>query len=249
MAYVIITLCIVLFRSNSNSLTPRENRKMVVLDKNAILSHKNENIHEDIIWILGQESTGSLCLSGESGSNRAIHDRLGSHNQQPPPQHRQSQMHQAAPAQPRARASSSADKEKICRGSVAHKIYTMKSRSQPFLSVTGGRYYQQTLPSSPLLRTQTQYSLSNQRCINSPDVFGGGMDKLPPLEQLRASLKHIEPDNQGNLMNVITPLDRIKFEDTDAITKRKPFVKYSAEVMNSAKPRNRHTTLRHQKVM
>ena len=45
---------------------------------------------------------------------------------------------------------------------------------------------------SPLLRTQTQFSLSSQRMtVNSPDLYGA-FERLPPLEQVRVSLRHME---------------------------------------------------------
>ncbi|KAK2170511.1 hypothetical protein LSH36_2g00003 [Paralvinella palmiformis] len=241
-------------RSNSSSQHRQAGyRKMAVLDKRMVFSENNENIHEDIIWIVGQESTGSLLLQNELAEtepNQPSNNRTASRLRH---QRQQNAIKQRQPvaAQPKK---GSLDRERICRGSVVRRSHPQRSgANRPgapsvLFAVTGARLAQQQLQSSPLLRTQTQYSHSNQRCLNSPDLFSG-LDRLPPLEQLRASLRHIEPDRRANPTHIIPPLDRIKFEDAESMTKDKPFVKYSVEVTNTARLRNGQISRRQQKVM
>ena len=231
-------------RSNSRSPVHKGYRKMAVLDKKMVFSENNENLHEDIIWIVGQESTGSLLLDSHVANMK--HSSSNRTTNHPRHQRQQNSLHQRQSAGGQQKKGT-ADRERICRGSVVRKTHPLKSSNRPVFAVTGARLAQQQLQSSPLLRTQTQYSHSNQRCVNSPDIFCG-LDKLPPLEQFRASLRHIEPDQRASPTHVIAPLDRIKFEDTESIRKHKPFVKYSAEVTNTARFRNAQMS-RQQKVM
>jgi hypothetical protein len=51
---------------------------------------------------------------------------------------------------------------------------------------------------SPLLRTQTQFSLSHQRLgMHSPDLYGG-FERLPHLEQVRISMRHLDAHSDGS---------------------------------------------------
>ena len=242
--------------TSKDTFTYKGARQMVVLDKNCVFDKQNDRLHEDVMWLVGQESTGSLRLEGsnkDKNSKRSTQAERFINRQQT----RANVKPQRAPAQaihvPSVASSLPSSqnfhpltkpnpRDKICRGSVAHRIYAMKTKGLPFLAVTGDRYNVhggvQHLPSSPILRTQTHYSQSSQRTVNSPDLYHTGYERLPPLEQLRASLKHMETTNQGAaLQHVIPPLERIKFEDPSML-KNKPLVKYSAEVKRSA----RHAT-------
>ena len=41
---------------------PNGRRQMSILDKITIFENKDDNINEDIAWIVGQEATGTLCV-------------------------------------------------------------------------------------------------------------------------------------------------------------------------------------------
>ena len=135
-------------------------RQMAVLDKRSVLSHMDgRKIKEDLVLIMGQESTGSLCME--------------------PPKWRNNNP------------KSTYNKEKICKGSNT-RASSGKSKGFPFLSVSGGKY-SPTVVQSPLMRSQTQCSLSNQRMTMnspSPEYYTAYMNnkdgKLPALEHLQA---------------------------------------------------------------
>lgn len=206
-------------------------RKMAILDKKTVLNTQNDNIHEDIVWIVGQESTGSLSIQTEREPQTRAPRRTFQTGYRDKSR---------APHIKNRTQSGKSDRPRICKGSVVHNIQSviLRKRGFPLLSVTGDKFTPPQIP-SPLLRTQTQYSQSSQRAsINSPDPYHSfsNPDKLPPLEQLRASLRHIDNSaNQGPvpMHMIVPPLERMKFEELDP-TKNKPFVKYSAEVRNSA---------------
>ncbi|KAL3878521.1 hypothetical protein ACJMK2_030861 [Sinanodonta woodiana] len=172
-------------------------RQMVLLDKSTILSKFDDNIHEDLVWLEGQESTGSLCI-------RPKLERNGKKMKQ----------------------QTSFNKEKICRGSVAHKLLVeSKGRRHPVLAVSGGKFMPPA-SLSPLLRAQTQYSYSNHRLTtNSPDLYHFDT-KLPHLEHIRASLKHMDSavgqahQKSRSYKRPITMTDELK-----------PFIKYSPDVV------------------
>lgn len=190
-----------------------KDRMLAVLDKGTVYARKDGNFQQDVVWVSSQEATGSVCLPG-AGAEAG--DR----------------------ADPETRLRRSAlEREKICRGSVAHKLLTgQRAQTVPLLSVSGDRYVQPVLPSA-LMRTQTQYSQSSQRPLTTPEPFHGysSHDRLPPLEQLRASLRHMDSSTISDpVPSVVNPMDRIPFEDQAALTKDKPFVKYSPEIRNSA---------------
>ena len=56
--------------SPSSSLGGHGPRPMAVLDKRQVLRSHNEHLREDLQWIHGQESTGSLCISPDSEARR-----------------------------------------------------------------------------------------------------------------------------------------------------------------------------------
>jgi hypothetical protein len=172
-------------------------RPMAYLDKQTVLNRLNESIHEDIVWLEGTENTGSLAVRPKTYPERMSRDK-----------ERDLQY----------------NKDRIKKGSVAHKLYIDgKSRQKPKLAVSGGKF---TPPNSlsPLLRTQTQYSLSSQRLTtNSPDPYHLNESKLPPLDQIRASLKHMDSKQ---------PSGKLPYNKTMTLTEgMKPFVKYSPDVV------------------
>ncbi|XP_045204482.2 uncharacterized protein LOC123557213 isoform X1 [Mercenaria mercenaria] len=186
-------------QTNKSSVGSRRSstRPMAYLDKQTVLNRLNESIQEDIVWLEGTENTGSLAVRPKSYPEKMSRDK-----------ERDLQY----------------NKERIKKGSVAHKLYIDgKSKQKPKLSVSGGKF---TPPNSlsPLLRTQTQYSLSSQRLTtNSPDPYHLNESKLPPLDQIRASLKHMDSKQ---------PRGKLPYNKSMTITDdMKPFVKYSPDVV------------------
>lgn len=160
----------------------------------------NESIHEDIVWLEGTENTGSLAVRPKTYPDKMSREK---------------------------EKDLQYNKERIRKGSVAHKLYIdNKSKQKPKLSVNGGKF---TPPNSlsPLLRTQTQYSLSSHRLTtNSPDPYHLNDSKLPPLDQIRATLKHM--DNRQNSQQ----RGKLPYNKSVALTDgMKPFVKYSPDVV------------------
>ena len=167
-------------------------RQMVILDKQTVINRFNESLHEDIVFLEGQENTGSLAIRPRT---------------QPSQDKKKDLLY---------------NKERICKGSVAHKLYVEKhpSSRRPRFSVSGGKF---TPPNSmsPLLRTQTQYSLSSHRLTtNSPDLYHLNDSKLPPLDQIKASLKHSGGSGEKLYTRPLT-----------ITAEMKPFVKYSPDVV------------------
>lgn len=170
-------------------------RQMAILDKQTVINKYNESLHEDILWLEGQENTGSLAIRPRIQSSHGRKKDL------------------------------LYNKERICKGSVAHKLYVEKNTSskRPRFSVSGGKF---TPPNSmsPLLRTQTQYSLSSNRLTtNSPDLYHLNDSKLPALDQIKASLKHSDGSREKTYTRPLT-----------ITAEMKPFVKYSPDVVKLA---------------
>jgi hypothetical protein len=177
-------------------------KQIVHLDKRAVLDSSNATLQEDLLCVVGLESPGSLCVM--------------------------SPEHDARTAGV-ASSSASASRERIHKGSVAHKVFTMRNRNFPLLSVSGDKFNSPQKP-SPLLQTQTTYSLSNQRMnMNSPDIMyaGASYEKLPPLEQLRASLKHMSTASQpldfiqGQLSTTQPPPPHVRYGSTAQSTRHR----------------------------
>ena len=82
-------------------------RKNAILDKRSVFQKYNDYIHEDVEWIVAQESTGSLCI---------MPPKIGG-------------------CDPRRLW----DRERICKGSVARKIFLNKDGPNPSLSVNGNK--------------------------------------------------------------------------------------------------------------
>ena len=83
---------------------------MAILDRDYILGDTGggTNTGDDIVWLVGQSSTGSLRMADNSGQQGASGDC-------PTPNH--------APS-----AATPQDK-RICRGSVAHRLYELQRKS------------------------------------------------------------------------------------------------------------------------
>ena len=198
----------------------------------------------------------------------------------------------------RRTGSACASFERVCRGSVAHKLRRAKSGgtahskavvpvAQDFtpqkeskdnrsvsttvtklqtnkrhrkgkidenLMVVGDRFAPHSIM-SPLLRTQTQFTLSQRMTMNSPDLYAG-FERLPHLEQVRMSLRHMDMHSEGSFPSRIhtpysittnrvnTPYSRSFSRSTNRATtpyapsrsntslveEYKPYIKYSPEI-------------------
>lgn len=174
---------------SNNSKTRPSTRQMALLDKRAVLNRFNTSLDEDLTWIETTETTGSLAVRPKSDN---IVDYKARHDQ----------MY---------------NRDRICKGSVAHKQYIAKLKGQkPSLKVNGGKYTSPPV-TSPLLRTQTQYSLSNNRLTtNSPDPH---VAQLPPLEQLRSAVRRMDNTDKQSYGRQRPLTDDLK-----------PFIKYSPDI-------------------
>ncbi|ESO93664.1 hypothetical protein LOTGIDRAFT_153114 [Lottia gigantea] len=172
-------------------------QQVVILDKNTVLNRLDEISPQELAWLNGQDSTGSLSLRPQT---------VGS-----------------------VRRPASSRYDRICKGSVSGKLRqsALLRNEPPKINVNGDRFVHPSAL-SPLLRSTTQYSLSNQRTLNSsPDLYHshhGNFDHLPPMEQVRVSLRHVDNslDNYGRT----SPYIRAR-KYTDEL---KPFIKYSPEI-------------------
>ncbi|KAK3099477.1 hypothetical protein FSP39_005027 [Pinctada imbricata] len=165
-------------------------RQMVLLDKRIVLDRYDDDITGDLQWIEGMEHTGSLNVRPKS---EMLPDRPLPPTPKPPKQEQGKKTVY--------------NKERICKGSVVHKLNLANKSNQPIFKVSGGKYSTPT-NTSPLLRRQTQYSLSSQRLTtNTPDIS--------------SHLYSSDMRRSGNRPVTYS-------EDT------KPFIKYSAEVKSKA---------------
>ncbi len=194
--------------SGRSSKSRRGPRQMSLLDKGIVFSRFNENIHEDIEWIMGQESTGSLCISPEEKARLDKNKKL---------------KH---------------DREKIYKGSMVHKLFEKRhghsangkgggraSNSTPTTFPRRGH---------PHYYSQSNQRLTN----NSPDSILGyrsSMDKLPSLDYVKASLKSMESKYSTSepMLNIMSPSEKLEL-DAD-IMKMTPYVKYDAQIRRAYK--------------
>lgn len=180
--------------SSSQKSSRPSTKQVVMLDKKMVLNRYNDGLNEDLDVIEGTENTGSLSVRPKS-------DRTFDRKPQTVRVY---------------------NREKICKGSVVHKlnVSNRQNSGRPAFKVSGGKYSSPT-NTSPLLRTQTQYSLSNQRLTtNSPDMYSQQL--LPPLERLRTAVRHMDTMSK----------DRVGFGRIRPVTyteEFKPFIKYSQE--------------------
>ncbi|KAK7489864.1 hypothetical protein BaRGS_00018886 [Batillaria attramentaria] len=225
-------------KSVTSSVAAISQHHVLYLDKHAVVNPDNTQMHEELQVIEKQQSTGSLAVqmqerrrnqrSAGGSSSRGEKGRDGNR-----------------------RGAKSAKFDRICRGSVAHQLHRAKSgssldgnstraqngtrsqengaeESSTKLMVIGDRFAPPTVM-SPLLRTQTQYSLSSQRMtMNSPDLYGA-FERLPPLEQVRISLRHM--DARGD--DTYPPRTASPYSTGGSIgvmEDLKPFIKYSPDV-------------------
>ncbi|XP_069131465.1 uncharacterized protein [Argopecten irradians] len=185
-------------RQTGKSLSVRSStRQSLILDKKTVMNGYNENIQDDLALIEGVECTGSLAVRPKSDKTMDKETR-------------RALMY---------------NKDRLCKGSVVNRINGSRNKSRMILKVNGGKFVSpQTM--SPLLRTQTQYSLSNQRLTtNSPDPYH---QQLPPLEQLRASVRHMDTADKQKAQS------SYRYSKPVTMTEEiKPFIKYSPEIKKS----------------
>lgn len=126
------------------------------------------------------------------------------------------------PRSERVTGTTTYNRDKICKGSVVHKLYEAKKKNKSLKLKINGDKFNQPIAMSPLLRTQTQYSLSGRLTTNSPEMCRP--DRLPPLEQIRASLQQVGVTKE----NYRTPLGY--GHGVTVIKDLKPFIKYSSDI-------------------
>ena len=225
-------------RASSRSVAAVAQHHVLYLDKQAVINPDNTAMHEELQIIEKQHSTGSLNIQQRGHfPSQPSHSRGG-------------------PAVERVQArsgSSSAKFDRICKGSVVHTLRRTKSGGPLGNSVSGGRGLpgcggnRETVTAgggglvvvgdrfapppvmSPLLRTQTQYSLSSQRMtMNSPDLYGA-FERLPPLEQVRISLRHMDA-HSDDTYTTRGPSPYSTGTSVGVVEELKPFIKYSPDV-------------------
>ena len=205
---------------------------MAILDKSSIIDVANPTLHEDVVWVVGQESTGSLCLQpgGSAGSRRL------------------SRTQRNLPA-----SATVSSRDRVCRGSVVRQRHST-SRYQPAngppRGVSGGKYSSPHRRSAMLV--QTQYSQSGQRVpACTPDLpelsnrLSTSYERLPPLDQLRTSIKQLDSitPRSTECKQVISPLERMHLQDEEPAQDR-PVVEYTSETITH---QNQHSQPQHVK--
>ncbi|XP_076468189.1 uncharacterized protein LOC143299003 [Babylonia areolata] len=226
---------------SSSSIGVLSQQHGLFLDRQAVTQPHNSAMQEELQVMERQQSTGSLNIQPRT---------------HPPPGHKtpgRDGGNEPGRATSRRSGARSAKFDRICRGSVAHKLRRAKSggllgnslsretarqrghqpwerstASSPQLMVVGDRFAAGSFM-SPLLRTQTQFSLSSQRMtVNSPDLYGA-FDRLPPLEQVRISLRHMDTHGEEGLgSRVSSPYGA--GTGVGVVEELKPLVKYSPDV-------------------
>ncbi|XP_067944519.1 uncharacterized protein [Watersipora subatra] len=139
----------------------------VIMDKQIVMDKQNKDIQDDLYWIRSTEDVGSLKIERGLGDSRTKEKRF--------------------------------DQRSLQKGSVAHKLakqkispdQQVKDTNRRMFAVSGDKF---TPPSymSPLLKSSTQYTQSPHRPVsNISDVSrrSSVTERLPPLEQIRASLR------------------------------------------------------------
>ena len=214
-------------RTSGYSKASNVSRQMSILDKRSVLNNFNENIEEDITWIHGMESTGSLTIL--KNTNEPV-------------------QYNTNPRKPVVHF----EKEKIRRGSVLRRTQSAKTtndhkkREYPSLDVKGGHCDQPVPNSQAVLRARPHFPFSkfNRQIIKapftsglmSPDSFNsfqtgsGSLDRLPPLEQLKATIRRMENGaSKEELIRMIPTSSSSQQRAKSVEAKRTPYVKFSPE--------------------
>ncbi|KAK7096857.1 uncharacterized protein [Littorina saxatilis] len=225
-------------RTSSRSVAAISQHHVLYLDKQVVIRQDNSAIHEELDVIEKQQATGSLNVHsrrhfpqdlrarvGRSGASSAKFDRicrgsvahtlrraksggpLGNSMSRSVPQQQQQQQQR-----PRNQKNT---------------YPALGSKSHTELIIVGDKFAP-AAAMSPLLRTQTQFSQSSQRVtVNSPDLYGA-FERLPPLEQVRISLRQMDASGDDSLAaRVSTPYT---FGSNVGVVELKPFIKYSPDV-------------------
>ena len=223
-------------KASSQSVGTISQHHVLYLDKEAILSSDNSTMHEELQVLEKQQSTGSLNIQPRSSFPATNFPAPGGST--------------AGKVEGRRSGAKSAKFDRICKGSVVHKLRRAKSggllgnsmargrqnrggeaskaASSSSLVVVGDKFASPNVM-SPLLRTQTQFSLSSQRMtMNSPDLYAA-FERLPPLEQVRISLRQMDSHPEdGYIARGATPYSTTT--SVGVVEELKPLVKYSPDV-------------------
>ncbi|ELT89324.1 hypothetical protein CAPTEDRAFT_207198 [Capitella teleta] len=212
---------------SSASIKYQGPRQMSILDKqNVFLQSGDENLEEDLIWLMGRESTGSLCIDSQMGSS----DQIGRHT---------------SCTQPRTSAAKKRAEIRLCKGSVFHRLQTPRSTQKSMLTVCGDKYTQSQLPST-IMRSQTQYSHSSTRQVLSPDPHTcySNFDKMSHLAKLRASMRRMDTSTEELLLQNDQQKKKQEAED---ISRKAPYVRLDAEMRKCVNQSNAQNLQRHQR--
>ncbi|XP_013410343.1 uncharacterized protein LOC106173686 isoform X2 [Lingula anatina] len=176
-----------------------------VLDKNSVLNRYNATLPEEVALLASMESTGSLKVD-EPGILEQHKDHI-------------------------LKKKYVQKRDKICKGSVAHRIY-LEKRNLPDVEYSGYHSNAHTHPSQNL-RAQTAHSGSSLRLPsrNSPEGYHAFIPsqelQLPPLDHLQATLRHYD-GAPNNLVHVRVPaFDRPNMRNSSVKSAYKGYVKFA----------------------
>ena len=193
-------------------------RQMSLLDKRSVMSNLNENFTEDVAWIQGLESIGSLNV---------MRNDVITIDQ------RRSNTH-------------GFDRERLRKGSaLKQRAQTAKPATRVChaeLEVHGGQCDRPTNQSQAVVRARSRipFHAINRYFPKAPHNSGvfnsqshssclGSFDSLPPLEQLRASLRKFNPSSSTSKDELMSLVPTSQRQSLTADYKRMPFVKFSPE--------------------
>eukprot|EP00057_Strongylocentrotus_purpuratus_P001006 XP_001189480.3 PREDICTED: uncharacterized protein LOC755341 [Strongylocentrotus purpuratus] len=171
--------------AKSATSTRSSGRQLAILDKTTVLSRMDYNAAEDIKWISGIESTGTLQI-GPSG------DKLAG---------RAYKVYRNGPKHPKLR---------IRRGLVSHNL-AGNNKNSPKFGVSGGRINEDLTTNrnaNPTNRTQKRNSVQEHHGVSQsyPSDNYCCVDSMTPLQQImkrndghgRSKLVHILPSAYGD---------------------------------------------------
>ena len=197
--------------------------KMVIVDKGSVFSSNFDNLlnsTDDIKWVVGGKQN---------------HKHPGGSLQVKPEVIKKPK----SPTKSRENRKFQYNKEKICRGSVAHRDFALRDKQEagvtPALSTkqmnssttSGGA---PTTTGSPTVRPENNKSAENSKNGSCADVPNGKL--LPPLDPpLKAGGKSKGPTSgsEGDPRDSLA-LEQVKPSEHHPHPKDKPYVKYSRDV-------------------
>ncbi|KAL8570286.1 hypothetical protein ACOMHN_011308 [Nucella lapillus] len=246
--------------ASSRSIAAMSQQHLLYLDKQAVAQPQNSAMQEELQVIEKQQSTGSLNIqprvggghfpqdfrSGGSEKGRTVTKRSGASSAKFDHICRGSVATKLRRAQSggslgnsmlrgntvlsrgNQRAAGSLGNT-VLRGNTVLSRGNQRAVGSTELMIVGDRFAASSLM-SPLLRTQTQFSLSSQRMtVNSPDLYGA-FERLPPLEQVRISLRHMDAHGDDGFGNRVASSPYSTGTSVGVVEELKPFIKYSPDV-------------------